>query len=297
MWLVKKLLLLSLCVAASVVCAAAQGAKGDRAGLAQADARVDVGGRRLHVNCSGVSAGGPTVVLESGFGNSSEVWNRVQPEVAKFARVCSYDRAGLGASDPAPTPRTVVAITEDLHALLRNADVPGPYVLVGHSLGGILARLYASYYPNEVAGMVFVDSAHEDEVDRGLKLIPPDTLKAMLKAARPEDLVVTSPNETIDHCSLRALMDALDWHADIPLVVLTQGLPYRAEDYSNPSLAPRYYQLHLEMQRDLVSRSPRGRQVLAEKSGHFIHQDQPELVVKAIREVVGEVKRKGGSHE
>jgi pimeloyl-ACP methyl ester carboxylesterase len=244
-----------------------------------------------------VSAGGPTVVLESGFGNSSEVWNRVQPEVAKFARVCSYDRAGLGASDPAPTPRTVVAITEDLHALLRNADVPGPYVLVGHSLGGILARLYASYYPNEVAGMVFVDSAHEDEVDRGLKLIPPDTLKAMLKAARPEDLVVTSPNETIDHCSLRALMDALDWHADIPLVVLTQGLPYRAEDYSNPSLAPRYYQLHLEMQRDLVSRSPRGRQVLAEKSGHFIHQDQPELVVKAIREVVGEVKRKGGSHE
>ncbi len=295
MRVVNRLLLLVLCGGAAAGCVHAQSQRGDAAVSPQSEARVDVGGRRLHITCSGVSAGGgPTVVLEAGFGNSSSTWGRVQPEVAKFARVCSYDRAGLGGSDPAPTPRTAVALTEDLHALLTNAKVPGPYVLVGHSLGGILARLYASYYPSEVAGMVLVDSAHEDEVDRGLALIPPDTLKAMLKAAKPSDLVVSHPDESIDHCSLRALMDALNWHGDIPLVVLTQGLPYRGEDYTNPALAPKYYQLHLEMQRDLVSRSPRGRQVIADRSGHFIHQDQPDLVINAIRQVVEGVKSKDG---
>lgn len=144
------------------------------------DSLVEVGGgRRLHINCSGLAAGGPTIVLESGAGNAASAWDRVQPEVAKFARVCSYDRAGLGRSDPVPAARTIVALTEDLHSLLVNAKVSGPYVLVGHSLGGV--RLYASYYPGEVAGMVLVDSAHEDEPDRGMALIPPDTLKAMLK--------------------------------------------------------------------------------------------------------------------
>lgn len=294
MCVVKKITSLALYFALTFQCATAQ-SKETAAGPPQSEARVDVGGRRLHIHCSGVSAGGgPSVVLESGFGNSSSTWDRVQPEVAKFARVCSYDRAGLGGSDPAPARRTVVSLTEDLHALLVNAKVPGPYVLVGHSLGGILARVYASYYPADVAGMVLVDSAHEDEADRGLALIPPDTLKEMLRKAKPEDMVVSSPNERFDHCSLRALMNALNWHSDIPLAVLTQGRPYRPEDYSNPSLAPKYYQLHLEMQRDLAARSPRGRQVVAEKSGHFIHQDQPELVISAIRQVVEEVKSKGG---
>jgi pimeloyl-ACP methyl ester carboxylesterase len=293
MRLVNKLLPLALFVTFSVQCGAAQSPQRDAAAPPQPGVRVDIGGRRLHINCSGEGAV-PTVVLESGFGNSSATWSRVQPEVAKFARVCSYDRAGMGGSDPAAAPRTVVASTEDLHTLLANAKVPGPYVLVGHSLGGILARLYASYYPAEVAGMVLVDSAHEDEPDRGLALIPPDTFREMLKRARPEDMMVRSPNESLDFCTLRGLMNALNWRADIPLVVLTQGVPFRAEDYVHPSLAPKYYQLHLELQRELVALSPRGRQVVAEKSGHFIQQDQPELVVNAIRQVVEDVKSKVG---
>lgn len=292
MRVVKKILSLALYVAAAQ-CAAAQGPAGADARPAPAEGRVDVGGRHLRINCAG-AVGGPTVVLEAGFGNSSSTWARVQPQIAQFARVCSYDRAGLGESDRTPASRTVVSLTEDLHALLAGAKVPGPYVLVGHSLGGILARLYASYYPSEVAGMVLVDSAHEDEADRGLALIPPDTFKEMLRVARPEDMMVRSPAESFDHCSLRGVMNAFNWRADIPLVVLTQGLPYRPEDYANPSLASKYYQLHLEMQADLVKRSPRGRQVVAEKSGHFIHQDQPELVVEAVRRVVAEVKAGGG---
>lgn len=288
-----KILLVMLYVAVAVQCGTAQSTKSAATAPPQSETRVDVGGRRLQIHCSG-PGGGPTVVLESGFGNSSSTWSSVQPEVAKFARVCSYDRAGLGGSDLAPAQRTVVSLTEDLHALLTNAKVPGPYVLVGHSLGGILARLYASYYPDDVVGMVLVDSAHEDEADRGLALIPPDTLKEMLRKAKPEDMVVSNPDERFDHCSLRGLMNALNWRGDIPLVVLTQGLPYRPEDYSNPALAPKYYQLHLEMQSDLVARSRRGRQVMAGKSGHFIHQDQPELVINAIRQVIEEVKSKGG---
>jgi len=183
MFIAVRISLIFLTASVFAQCALAQNVKDEVRGSASFDKLVDVGGgRRLHINCSGMSiAGGPTVLLESGAGNAASVWNRVQPEVAKFARVCSYDRAGLGSSDPVPAPRTIVALTEDLHALLMNAKVSGPYILVGHSLGGILVRLYASFYPLEVIGMVLVDSSHEDEPDRGLALIPPDKLEEMFK--------------------------------------------------------------------------------------------------------------------
>ena len=293
MFVAQRILLLLFLVVVSAQCSAAQPSQGSSSAAASGktfDGMVDVGGRRLHLSCAGRNAEGrPTVILESGFGSDASVWNKVQPEVAKFTRVCSYDRAGLGTSEAVTAPRTIVALTEDLHALLQKAKVSAPYVLVGHSLGGMLARMYASYYPSEVVGMVFVDSAHEDENDRGLALLPPDTLKEMLRKARPEDIRVAGP-ESVDTCSIRPLLNALDWRGQIPLVVLTQGLPYRPEDYPVPSVAPKYYQLHLEMQKELASRSTKGRQVVAAKSGHFIHQDEPGLVVDAVRQVVEESK-------
>ena len=196
MFIALRILLVLLCVSSVAQCALAQSMQDEGRGSASFDKLVNVGdGRRLHVSCSGMNfEGSPTVVLESGAGNDSSVWNRVLPEVAKFTRVCSYDRAGLGSSDPVPVLRTIVALTEDLHSLLVNAKVTGPYILVGHSLGGILVRLYASYYPAEVVGMILVDSAHEDEPDRGLALIPPDTLKEMLRQLKPGDLVVQYRN-------------------------------------------------------------------------------------------------------
>jgi pimeloyl-ACP methyl ester carboxylesterase len=122
---------------------------------------VQAGSIRMNIDCSG--QGSPTVILESGSGGPSVDWLMVQPEVAKFSRVCSYDRAGYGWSDSGPKPRTSLQIARELHKLLRAAGEKGPYVLVGHSMGGYDIRVYTSQYPNEVTGMVLVDASHEDQ--------------------------------------------------------------------------------------------------------------------------------------
>src|SRR5688572_13309595 len=121
---------------------------------------VDVGGYRLHLNCTGKS--GPTAVLIAGGGDFSFDWGLVQPDVSRFTRVCSYDRAGIAWSEPGPIPRTMKQEAHELHLLLKAARIKSPLVLVGHSIGGLIARVYAEQYPDEVAGMVLVDPTHED---------------------------------------------------------------------------------------------------------------------------------------
>jgi pimeloyl-ACP methyl ester carboxylesterase len=122
---------------------------------------VDIGGYRLHINCTGT--GSPTVILDAGLGGSSLDWSKIQPGVARFTRVCSYDRAGYGWSDTGPGPRTSQQIVQELHLLLVHAQINGPYLLVGHSVGGLNMRLYAYRYPAEVAGMVLLDSTNEHQ--------------------------------------------------------------------------------------------------------------------------------------
>ena len=118
---------------------------------------MDIGGYHLHLNCSG--EGVATVIMDSGAGGNSLSWNLVQPEIAKFTRVCTYDRAGLGWSDPGPLPRTSRQFVKELHALLVTSGIKGPYVLVGHSLGGAYVQRYAQRFPDEVAALVLLDSA------------------------------------------------------------------------------------------------------------------------------------------
>jgi pimeloyl-ACP methyl ester carboxylesterase len=126
---------------------------------------VDVGGPRLHIRCAG--QGTPTVILEAANLGMSAHWVRVQQQVAKTTRVCAYDRAGLGWSEPGPEPRDARQISSELHTLLANAaSIEGPYVLVGHSYGGLYARMYAARYPDEVAGVVLVDSSHPEQFTR-----------------------------------------------------------------------------------------------------------------------------------
>lgn len=133
----------------------------------------------LNLNCSG--QGSPTVILDSGLGVPAVGWDFVQPEIAKFARVCSYDRAGYGWSSAGPMPRTSSEIARELHALLAAAGEKGPYVLVAHSFGGFNVRVYTAKYPADVAGLVFVDTSNEDQESR----LPP-TLQQMMKNAKSQ---------------------------------------------------------------------------------------------------------------
>jgi pimeloyl-ACP methyl ester carboxylesterase len=154
---------------------------------------IDIGGFRLHLN--GTGSGRPTVILDAALGGSSVSWALVQPEVARFTRVCSYDRAGFGWSDAGPLPRTVGRIAGELRALLDRAGEPPPYVLVGHSFGGLVLRMFASRYPADVAGLVLVDTAHAEDwvhpapkeqtkIDRGVRLCRQGSTAARLGIAR-----------------------------------------------------------------------------------------------------------------
>lgn len=134
--------------------------------------RVDVGGYSLHIYCTG-EGGGPTVVVDAGMGDFSTSWQGIQPEVSKSARICTYDRAGYGWSDSSPYPRTATQMANELHQLLVNAKIGPPYILVGHSLGGFTVRVFASQCPDEVVGMILVDSGHEDQLER----LPPEYLR------------------------------------------------------------------------------------------------------------------------
>jgi pimeloyl-ACP methyl ester carboxylesterase len=136
---------------------------------------VDIGGRTLNIDCSG--EGSPAVIIMPGAGGrfggyGGYNWRKVQPEIAKLTRFCWYDRAGEGWSDPPPAPPTSASITNDLHELLQRAPVPGPYILVGHSIGGDFARIYAGRFPAEVAGLVLVDSANPDQNEPPMMLAP-----------------------------------------------------------------------------------------------------------------------------
>lgn len=148
------------------------GASSDRRTYTAPGQLVDLGGYSLHLYCTGpLDSGNPTVILESLSGGLSPNWAWVQPEVAKVTRVCSYDRAGWGWSEPSTAPISLEGTVSDLHQLLQKAQVPSPYVLVGHSIGGIYMRKYAAEHPDEVAGIVLVDSSHPDQFERYPELL------------------------------------------------------------------------------------------------------------------------------
>ena len=247
------------------------------------DALVNIGGRRLHISCAG--AGGPTVILEAGMGESAATWKGIQPRVAEFTRVCAYDRAGRGTSDPdlGKESRTARSVVDDLSHLLREASITRPYVLVGHSFGGAYIRSYAKKFPRDIAGMVLVDSTHENQYARF----------ASTGYVVPSMPVDQNP-ERVDVVATLQEIDQEKWRADIPLVVLTHGRPIAAQAFPNvtPEQAARIEDLWLELQRDLAGRSSRGQLIIAEKSGHYVHYEEPDTVVLAIRNVVAAVRKK-----
>ena len=252
------------------------------------DEMIDVGGYRLHINCSGQPiSGSPTVVMDAGGYDSSESWSKVQPEIAKFARVCVYDRAGLGKSERRPGPSyPSQEVVKDLYTLLANAHIAPPFILVGHSFGGMNVRLYASQHPEEIVGMVLVDSVHEDEMNRWVAMLPLDVKQRMTDAEKAQ-----LARLAISEGQVRAA----HWRSDIPLVVLTHGVVNPA-DYGIPSMVAKGEALRLEMQGALARLSSRSKHIIAEKSGHYIQRDQPELVIDSVRQVVEATRTSDRKH-
>lgn len=283
---------------------------------------IDVGGHRLHVHCMG--AGGPAVVMDAGAGGSSLDWHRVQPEVATFTRACAYDRGGFGWSEPGPKPRTVDRLAEELHALLVNAGIPPPYVLVGHSFAGLNVRRFACKYPDEVAAIVLIDATHEDIKAR----FPPEFKRLQASAIRllrfgrataplglprllrrPMAAANLSPGiqpianalgyRTAAYSTILAEATAFEESAaqvrragalpQVPVVVLTAGIQ------QHPPGVPRDLvdEAWRSMQQDLAALSPMGRQIVVDTSRHYIHLDEPETVTTAIRQVVDAVRNVG----
>jgi pimeloyl-ACP methyl ester carboxylesterase len=249
--------------------------------------RFDIGGRKLFLHCEG--SGTPTVIFEGGLTTD---WPKVQDPMARFTRACSYDPANApwGRSDAAPTPRTAKDVVADLHALLAAAKVPGPYVLAGHSNGGLFVQLYAAEHPDEVAGLVLIDAVHPDYYARQMavlkKLAPPSQVKAAARQLETRQPAIVDPEqiEPLD-TSLAQTRAALAAHPlrPMPLFVLTRG--------HQPGSPPPIERLWRTLQDELAALVPHSRHVIAKRSSHIIQDEQPDLVVAAIRDVVQAVRR------
>lgn len=282
---------------------------------------VDIGNRSLYLERGG--AGEPTVIFECGYRNNGQIWSAdklpqtwepagtprtmVLPGVADFAGVVAYDRPGtfldldnLSRSDPVPQPRTAADMIADLHALLTAAAVPGPYVLVGHSLGGLLMRLYAATYPDEVVGMVQVDPYHEEVWARYREVLTPAQWEEIdaLNTAIPPELIEAYPDFELlefdaSNAQMREAVQASPLRP-MPLAVLAHGRSFGA-DTPPGAMSPGFpwdalEQVTRDLYIELAATVPGGRLIVAEESGHYIQLEQPDLVIQTVREVVEAVR-------
>jgi pimeloyl-ACP methyl ester carboxylesterase len=273
---------------------------------------VDVGGYRLHINCTG--AGSPTVVIDAGWGDWSASWSSwVQPDVAKTTRVCTYDRAGMGYSEPGPLPRNAQQFAKELHTLLQNAGIPGPYVLVGHSMGGLPVRVFVHEYATDVAGVVLIESMNPRQAKPSATGTPPPaathssgfsipTLSARiglvrlfagplgLKSGLPPEVQHAYTAFSVTPRSIQTTLDegtgmpesfiqagAVKTFGDIPLIVLSRGLD-PDQDWQ-------------AMQTESLQLSSNSRQVFADTSGHNIQLDQPDAAAAAIVKMVAQLRQ------
>lgn len=243
-------------------------------------------GGYLYLLCSGV--GSPTVILEAGLGDDHRAWDQVQPELARTTRVCSYDRSGVGFSQEAPKRATAQEKVHDLHALLQAANVRPPYVLVGHSYGGMLARVYASTYAPQVVGVVLIDSSHPDQTRRTLRALPPvrpgeNALLHELRAQLPD----TRNPEGVDWNASSNEARAADGLGGRPLIVITAGESDWPLGFPT-RVAASIHRAWIGMQDDLTRLSSDSDHVIAVYSPHPVMSalGQPGLVLRAIRAVI-----------
>jgi pimeloyl-ACP methyl ester carboxylesterase len=269
---------------------------------------VNVGAEQLHLHCLG--SGSPTVVMEAGLGESSLTWSLVQPDVAARTRVCSYDRAGYGWSELGPLPRSAGREATELHELLATAGESGPYVVVAHSLGANVSRLFLGRFPEEVAGLVLVDPTDpETVIAAGTPFVPiaqyrlssilgrlgvvrlfGESLVPLSVGTDPPDAVIENAAVVYGPQSLSTAVEELQVSVDdardveavtapgawgsLPVVVVIAG------SGGDPAFG-----------QELAALSDAGRQLVAQVSGHYVQYDQPQIVVDAVLDVVASARQ------
>lgn len=259
---------------------------------------------RIYYHCLG--EGSHTVLIDTGIGDASANWIPIQEELSAQMKVCIYDRAGYGMSDPGPGPRTTSLIVEELYTMLKSAEINGPYILVGHSYGGFTVQLFAKIHTDETAGLVLVDSSHPQQAERLAKLDLYEVENRRIITGRSEPI-----NEDASELQKKwymlnsrrkavfAQMDELKYFQDsadeviaagpmpdLPLAVLTRGVSQLPTLDNSESME----EVWLEMQLELANSSKQGYQNIIQDSGHNIHIDKPDAVIDSVLEIFDSVK-------
>jgi len=274
---------------------------------------VEVNGRNMHINCVGNKS--PTIILDSGTGGFSLEWKDIQHSLSQYVRVCAYDRAGYGWSDMGPLPRTTKRITHELHTLLQNAGIHGPYIIVGHSFGGFTAQYFARNFDSEIAGIVLIDSSHEEQVYR----LPENGKNVVRRSLHQDRSTMVTKSVLHEHfpreeaAVAQQLMSRwsalLTWREEmanyalssrelrdihygpileIPIVVITRGKRVWPDTPYGDAMEMAW----TELQDELSYLSDHSTHIIAENSGHSIHLDEPKLVLDAIHDVLSFVEKK-----
>ncbi|WP_010194338.1 alpha/beta fold hydrolase [Bacillus sp. m3-13] len=233
--------------------------------------RLNINSFYLDYKIYGELSGFPTVIMDAGYGDYSKAWESVYPAISKLTQVFLYDRAGLGKSERSPNPRTSLFMVEELRKILMSKNVLPPYILVGHSYGGVNMRLFNNLYPQEVAGLVLIDSTPEDYPERFLPSMSDEFKEAYNKQFTLEgDFHEFKESLHQLHLSNRV--------TDTPTIVMSAG---KKAHYSKGSQA-----LWNSMQEEILRFTTQGEFIVAENSAHYIQNDEPLLVINTIKKLI-----------
>jgi pimeloyl-ACP methyl ester carboxylesterase len=278
-----------------------------------------VDGHAMRIECSG--SGSPAIILDAGLGNDGLIWGGVQPALAKTTRVCSYDRAGFGWSDALPPPRDADHIAAELHGLLAAAHITGPVVLMGHSIAGIYIRAYATQYPENVAGLIFVDGStplqNRNAIFRAHPDPGPSRVGALLKKAAiaagiprllgqcsrtfPGFGTQAAKLQVEDEChdrsaAVAAELESFDRsgeetvhtgpYGSLPILIFSQDPEHTAAQGQPMEVVKEWNQ----MQEDLKLLSTRSRRIIAKGSSHYVQGDRPDLIEREVRIFIEQIR-------
>jgi len=236
---------------------------------------IMVDGKSIQYSLSGNE--GPVIILINGYRVKFNSWSELFPEISEIGQVLAFNRAGVGKSSKTNVDQTGAEVVKTLKKLLVALQLSPPYVLVAHSLGGVFANLFCREYPCEVASVIFVEAAHPEENERQSKFRPPLLVRKLNYLLKSIDLFFDKYQHSEDDCLSTTLsqIDAADVFPEIDVVVITgcKKMPFVPEES---------FKVHVRCQRDLLALSPKSRQVLAAKSGHFPQISEPEIVLDAI---------------